>query len=173
MLKGKWIKGFEGTHSVTREGKIYRYRNGKAIEVAQCNHTQGYLYSTLTVNGVSTNVLVHRVLAEAFIPNPENKEQVNHDDGNKKNIELSNLIWATPSENVVHAYKTKLNTHEKRIAQYTKEGDLVATYESLEKAQTAIGKPGKKNIWCAINLDRCKTAYGCVWRYLNEEAEGC
>jgi len=173
MLKGKWIKGFEGTHSITKEGKIYRYKNGKAIEVAQCNHTQGYLYSTLTVNGTSTNVLVHRVLAEAFIPNPENKEHVNHDDGNKKNIELSNLIWATPSENAMHAYATKLNTHERKVQQFTKEGVLIATYDSIEKAQIALGRPGKKNIACALRLERCKTAYGYVWRYLNEEAEGC
>lgn len=74
MLIGKWVKNFESTHSVTEDGHIYRYSNDQAIEVAQVKHTQGYLYSTLYRNGVQTNVLVHRVLAEAFIPNPENKK---------------------------------------------------------------------------------------------------
>lgn len=170
MLIGKWIKNFEGTHSVTEDGHIYRYSNGQAIEVAQVKHTQGYLYSTLTRNGVQTNVLVHRVLAEAFIPNPENKKYVNHIDGNKSNNDLSNLEWCTSRENCLHAYATGLNTHKRKIAQYTTDGTLIATYNSLTEAQEAVGKPGKKNIACCLRLDRCKTAYGYVWRYLNEES---
>ena len=170
MLIGKWIKNFECTHSVTEDGHIYRYSNGKAIEVAQVKHTQGYLYSTLTRNGVKTNVLVHRVLAEAFIPNPENKKYVNHIDGNKTNNALSNLEWCTSRENCLHAYATGLNTHKRKIAQYTTNGTLIATYNSLTEAQEAVGKPGKKNIACCLRLDRCKTAYGYVWRYLNEES---
>ena len=91
MLIGKWIKNYEGLYSVTEDGHIYRYVYDRAIEVAQVKHTQGYLYSTLTRNGVQTNVLVHRVLAEAFIPNPENKKYVNHIDGNKTNNAISKL----------------------------------------------------------------------------------
>ena len=170
MLIGKWIKNFEGTHSVTEDGCIYRYSNGQAIEVAQVKHNQGYLYCTLTKNGVQTNVLVHRVLAEAFIPNPENKKYVNHIDGNKTNNALSNLEWCTSKENCLHAYTTGLNKHKRKIAQYTVDGTLVATYNSITEAQEAVGKPGKKNIACCLRLDRCKTAYGFVWSYLNEES---
>ena len=128
------------------------------------------MYSTLTRNGVQTNVLVHRVLAEAFIPNPKNKKYVNHIDGNKTNNALSNLEWCTSRENCLHAYATGLNTHKRKIAQYTTNGTLIATYNSLTEAQEAIGKPGKKNVACCLRLDRCKTAYGYVWRYLNEES---
>jgi len=170
MLIGKWIKNFEGSHSVTEDGHIYRYSNGQAIEVAQVKHTQGYLYSTLTRNGAQTNVLVHRVLAEVFIPNPENKKYVNHIDGNKTNNALSNLEWCTSKENCLHAYATGLNTHKRKIAQYTADGTLINTYNSITEAQEAVGKPGKKNIACCLRLDRCKTAYGYVWHYLNEES---
>jgi hypothetical protein len=54
-----------------------------------------------------TQEYVHRVLAEAFIPNPENKRTVNHIDGNRLNNQLSNLEWATYSENMIHAHKLK------------------------------------------------------------------
>lgn len=174
MLIGKWIKGFEGTHSVDTDGKIYRYPNGEmneAIEVAQCKHSAGYMYSTLTRSNQQTNVLVHRVIAEAFVSNPNNKKYVNHIDCNKCNNNVSNLEWVTCRENVLHAYNAGLNGRKKKIGQYDVNNTLIATYESIEDAQIAVGKPGKKNIACCLRLDRCKTAYGYIWRYLNAETE--
>lgn len=172
MLLGKWIKNYEGLYSVTEDGHIYRYVYNRAIEVAQRkNSNNGYLLITLHKGGgVRTDACVHRVVAETFIPNPENKKCVNHIDGNKTNNVVSNLEWVTPSENTRHAYATGLNKHKRKIAQYTVDGTLVATYNSLTEAQEAVGKPGKTNIACCLRLDRCKTAYGYVWQYLNEES---
>lgn len=172
MLLGKWIKNYEGLYSVTEDGHIYRYVYNRAIEVAQRkNSNNGYLLITLHKGGgVRTDACVHRVVAETFIPNPENKKYVNHIDGNKTNNALSNLEWCTSKENCLHAYATGLNKHKRKIAQYTVDGTLVATYNSLTEAQEAVGKPGKTNIACCLRLDRCKTAYGYVWQYLNEES---
>ncbi len=68
----------------------------------------GYYYIDLYSNNQSTKVALHRLLAQTFIPNPDNKKTVNHIDGNKLNNTLANLEWATHSENNQHAYDTKL-----------------------------------------------------------------
>jgi len=171
MLKEKWIKGYELTHSVRSDGKLYRHRKGIVTEIAQCNHSAGYMYSTLTNNKVSKNVLIHRVLAKAFIPHTNDKKYVNHKDGNKKNNELSNLEWVTQSDNIKHSYANGLSKHTKRIGQYTKSGELLNVFDSIIDAQNHCNKPGKTNIACCLRLARCKTAYGYIWRYLNEETE--
>lgn len=167
----KWIKDFEGTHAISTDGTVYRIKDGKYIEISVVNHNQGYLYCTLTVNGKSYNKLHHRLIAEAFVPNPENKKYVNHKNGKKKDNAPSNLEWVTNIENCKHAYETNLNSHRKAIAQYTLDNKLVAKYDSIREAQVTIGKPNGTNIACCLRLDRCKTAYGYVWRYLNEEHE--
>jgi hypothetical protein len=69
----------------------------------------GYLHVDLYHNGYNKKVAIHRLLAIHFIPNPDNKRTVNHMDGNKLNNALSNLEWATDSQNVKHAYDNDLN----------------------------------------------------------------
>ena len=64
---------------------------------------------TLYKNKKNHTFTIHRLVAQAFLPNPENKEQVNHIDGNKLNNHLSNLEWTTKSENMLHAYQKNLS----------------------------------------------------------------
>lgn len=68
----------------------------------------GYYYVELFENKIGRKWLVHRLVAEAFIPNPLNKRQVNHKDGNKLNNYIANLEWASSRENVIHAFKSGL-----------------------------------------------------------------
>lgn len=73
----------------------------------------GYICVSLIKNGKTKFTGLHRLVANAFIPNPENKPQVNHKDGNKHNNSIDNLEWATIVENIQHAFDTGLNQAKK------------------------------------------------------------
>ena len=102
-----WIelKDYESTYYVSDKGRICSYRG----VLKQRTDKDGYLRVRLTVErGRRISKMVHRLVAIAFILNPENKETVNHLDGNKLNNHVSNLEWSTRSENNKHAYSTGL-----------------------------------------------------------------
>lgn len=112
----KYINGFYGEFSVSNYGRVRsetrwcehkRYgrfiKKGKLFVLSE--NSRGYLSVTLSHNGKSYSKFVHRLVAEAFIPNPANKPQVNHIDGNRKNNTVDNLEWATQSENNLHSYR--------------------------------------------------------------------
>lgn len=84
-------------------------RNAKTKHVkSQYISSTGYYMISVTCNGRSKPKRVHRIIAEVFIPNPDNKPDVNHKDGNKLNNSISNLEWVTHSENMKHAFKNGL-----------------------------------------------------------------
>ena len=80
---------------------------------------------------------MHLLVARAFIPNPDNKPQVNHIDGNKKNNDISNLEWATAKENVIHAYRTGLHDN---VAIGEQHGLNVYSTEQVKKVCQALEK---------------------------------
>lgn len=104
MIK-ETVKGY----FVDSEGKVFS-KNGK--EKKAFVGDRGYVNVILWENNRPKTFLVHRLIAKAFIPNPENKPCVNHIDGNKTNNTLSNLEWVTYSENTLHALETKLKIPE-------------------------------------------------------------
>lgn len=99
-----------GLFLVFNNGQIFRAKGKTFIEVTFFRTSRGGRYRSVTgtVDGKQKHFLVHRLLAQAFIPNPENKPQVNHIDGDPGNNHLSNLEWVTASENIIHAYDTGL-----------------------------------------------------------------
>jgi hypothetical protein len=87
-------------YEINEEGQV---RRGNRILKIQ-KHTNGYPYVVLCENGKPKSYRIHRLLADAFIPNPEKKPAINHIDSNRENNSLSNLEWVTTSENNLHAY---------------------------------------------------------------------
>lgn len=109
---------------------------------------------------------LHKLLAEAFIPNPNNLPYVNHIDGNKQNNALYNLEWCTASYNVKHAYDTGLLKSTKALKVVCVETN--AEYESINKAsiQTGISQSSIS----AVCKGKRKTAGGYHWHYVKEDA---
>ena len=126
----------------------------------------GYSIITVRINNVHHNFKIHRLVAIAFIDNPENKLTVNHKDGNKQNNNVLNLEWATHSENIKHAYKHKLNSSEnqyKPVSQYSKTGKFIHTHKSISAAKRILNIKGT-HISDVCN-GRMKSAYGYIWKF--------
>lgn len=100
-IKTKDIPGYEGLYLVTSCGKVWSYRRQKFLKPADNGH--GYLYVMLCKDGTQKCRRINRLVAEAYIPNPEGKPEVNHLNQDKYNNCVNNLEWATSSENKQHS----------------------------------------------------------------------
>jgi hypothetical protein len=107
--------------SISQCGKIKRNGTGKILKTFI--HKKGYEMVNIKPDGrgAGKTLKIHRLVAAAFIPNPLNKPQVNHKDGDKTNNDVSNLEWATPRENMKHAFDTGLSTPPKNPTKFTDE----------------------------------------------------
>lgn len=101
------IPGLQGKYFATYDGEIYSIKNhihdGIFLKKTNAN---GYYVVSICVNGSVRNTGVHRLVAMAWIPNPQNKPETNHKDLNRKNNNVENLEWVTRSENLKHAWDT-------------------------------------------------------------------
>lgn len=110
----KDIKDFEGLYRISNLGRIYSVTTNKIRQIQVNNHRYGYCEISLHKNGKEYRFKVHRLVALHFIPNPLNKPEVNHKDGNKLNNCYHNLEWVTSVENKQHAWKNSLYTSKHR-----------------------------------------------------------
>lgn len=191
-MKSKWlheIDGYENClgYKVYEDGSVasYKKRHGHATIVVEqqqrilklYRNTKDYL---LFDANPKRAIKVHRVVALAFIPNPLNKEQVNHIDGNKRNNHVNNLEWVTNSENQIHANKNDLRAspkgknnyqfdkeHEncKKVEQYSLNGELLNTFVSFAQAGRSLNKSYTAIAKCANGKQ--SQAYGFIWKLVN------
>lgn len=120
----KPIPGYEEYYEISSLGRVKRIKVGHGTQAGRIikeyfdKHT-GYCRVALSVNSKVKDYSVHRLVAMTFLPNPEEKREVNHINGIKTDNRLENLEWATPSENRIHAYDTGLIDKE-RISEANK-----------------------------------------------------
>ena len=98
-MQKRWIAGYEGKYEITDTGEVYSYKQNGNIRSIGTQHGTGYKQTYLSKRGTGVYKLVHRLVAEAFIPNPENLEVVDHIDEDKMNNCVSNLRWCTLKQN--------------------------------------------------------------------------
>lgn len=179
------VRGFEDRYRVSSFGNvmsILRYdvnaRTYRACSdrMASNPHSTGCLVVNLWRNNKYKSFRIHRLVAEAFLPNPENKKTVNHKDGDKTNNKLENLEWATHSENIQHSYdvlgrqasaQTKLKGKNHRNSKpLAKLDDNLNIVETFDNCRIAKEKVGKINITRAVKLNT--KAGGFFWKYLSD-----
>ena len=179
----KPVQGYEGLYEVSSLGRIKsleRYieqvQNGVLCKrpqkerILKLANFKGYFSVNLTLNGFQKLYLVHRLVAKAFIPNPENKKEVNHLNGIRNDNQIENLEWATRSENSQHAYDTGLrkkyynseNKSSVAISQFTLGGQWICDWAGALHAQKELGIDSCHISKC-INGKRATTG-GYIWK---------
>ena len=116
-----------------KDGRVRRW-DDKIIKTVQ-NPISSYLQVLLWKNGRRKMKYLHRLVAETFIPNPENLPEVNHKDGNKSNNCVDNLEWVTHRDNQIHAYKKRLRHDSRRGVLINKDGGKIEFYSFLHASR--------------------------------------
>lgn len=178
-MKEIWkdIEDYEGLYQVSNLGNVRSLNyNGthKIKEMAHQLMRKGYLRVHLSKNNKSKRISIHRLVAETFIPNPNNLPQVNHIDGNKQNNCVSNLEWCTNLENQRHAWnnglrKSKKGYHinsAKSVYQYDLEGNFIKQWDYISDASKELGI-SLSSIYRNCNNQIKKPKYY-IWKYANK-----
>lgn len=171
----KDIQGYEGFYQVSNLGRIKSLSrpisNGKWIRISKekirklQRHKQGYMMVGLEKNGKKKLCTVHRLVAEAFIPNPECLPEVNHKDENQSNNHVGNLEWCTRKYNVNYGTGTERRalTRSKPVMQIGKCHSVVSRFSSISAAGRMTGYNPRRICACCRGL--IHSAYGYLWKY--------
>lgn len=161
------IKGYEGLYQVSSFGNVKSLGNDKnrRDKLLKPGNDRGYKFVILSKDGAKRRLQVHRLVASAFLDNPDNLPVVNHKDENPSNNRVDNLEWCTYLYN--NTYGTKIEkiatSHYKPIYSVNKTTNEITYYQSIKNA-------AELNNICKSNISRClagnrKTAGGYKWYY--------
>lgn len=161
----KEIKGTNGDYLITNTGRVISLKNNKMKELGLYDNNYGYLNVILYIQGKSRPKKVHRLVAEAFIPNPNNFPCVNHKDENRHNNFVENLEWCTHLYNNHYGKRIERiqNKLSKKVYQYDYNNNLIKKWKSASEIQRELG-------YCQTSICSCCnnkriSAYGFLWKY--------
>ena len=160
----KDIQFYESLYAATEDGQIYSYRSKKFLKPKV--RKDGYLEITLCKEGKKKSCLVHRLIAETFLPNPEGKPQISHLDETRSNNAVSNLAWADAKTNCNMPEHKKRKSESLMNNTSSKKVLCVETntvYESMSEASRQLGC-SPQNIYRACK-ESYRSACGYHWRY--------
>lgn len=174
MKQEEWksIPGYDGKYEISNYGRVKSYQYCKKQKsneriLMPIQQQTGYYFVNLYKDKKMKTVAIHRLVAEAFIPNPSNLPVVNHKDETRTNNYFENLEWCT------HEYNLSYGTTRKRIAeknskpvlQLDKQGNVIKEWPSMSRAAESFGVlPCKSHIIDCLK-GRHKTAHGYGWKY--------
>lgn len=163
----KQIEGYEGLYEISNYGQV-RTRKNQILKANIING--GYEQVSLYSSSQKKSCLVHRLVAQAFIPNPKDKPQVNHIDGNKRNNAVTNLEWTSAKENMKHSVENNIRTDIKPVDMFSASGEFIRTFPSISTAGKEMGIPHNNISRCCRKRYGYKTAGGYVWDF---HEKGC
>lgn len=149
------VPGYEGMYEVSNFGRVRR--NGKILKPF---NNYGYLRVDLFKNGIVRKFLIHRLVAQAFIPNPKNLPQVNHKDEDKTNNCVENLEWCDAKYNINYS-------KAKPVLQFDREGNFIKEWPSALKVEEELGIYHSNISNCCLGRYGLKTTGGFIWKYKN------
>ena len=150
------IKGFEGLYECSSLGRVKSLKFGKERILKPDKIKNGYLRVILCKDEKKKKYTVHRLVANAFIPNPNNLETVNHINEIKTDNRVSNLEWMTHKGNKRYSSAVAVN-------QFTLDGRFIRTWDCMSEIQYQLGF--HQSQICSCCQGKYKTAYGFIWRY--------
>lgn len=152
------IKGFEGLYQVSSLGRVKSLKFGRERILTPVKTINGYLRVGLNKDGKRDFYTIHRLVANAFIPNPNNLETVNHINEIKTDNRVSNLEWMTMRDN--KAYSTAIP-----VNQYTLDGKFIRRWDCLMDIERQLGYYQSHISKCCRGIPKYKSAYGFLWKY--------
>lgn len=160
----KDIKGYEGLYQISNFGNIKsKKRQGTNGKITKQVSKIGYYIVDLYKESKRQTKYLHRIIAETFIPNPNNLKCINHKDGNKLNNSIENLEWCNYSYNNFHAYRNGLKSNCKAVIQIDKNTHkILNTFYSMKEASRKTNIPQSSISLCCNK--KLKTTGGYIWK---------
>lgn len=145
QIKEEWrpVVGYEGIYEVSNTGKVnaLNYHREKIKKPLKISDEKGYKFVFLYKNGSPQRAQIHRLVAMAFIQNPNNFPVINHKDENPSNNNVENLEWCTQQYNLNYGTRVRRASlkNSKKVLQFTRDGEFIAQYSSFKDAQEKTG----------------------------------